>query len=114
MALTKTNASITQVTATGQSGSLAYTTQDATLNVKHVNGTGTITEGAEVQIQTSPDGGTTWYDMGGPFKFGTTASGTETRVADLPIGNNAVRLDYTAPTGSTGHTLDAQIGRAEP
>lgn len=113
MPLTKTNAAITQLTATGNSDTLAYATQAATLNIRHANGTGSITTGAIVQIQVSPDGGSTWYDYGGAFSFGATASATESRVADLPLGNDAVRLQYTEPDGSSGHTLDAQIGKAE-
>lgn len=111
MALTKTNGSITQVAATGNSTTVdvsdAYA---ATISIKHVNGTGTITAGAQVQPEISHDGGTAWFRDGGAFVFGTTASATEFRTYIPPtdgIAAKSVRFAYTAPTGSTGHTLDA-------
>ena len=114
MALTKANGSITQVTATGNSTEIdvanAYA---AAVSIKHVNGTGTITAGAVVKVQISHDG-TNW-EADTTFTFGLTASATEFRTytppADgLPI--DAIRLAYTAPTGSSGHTLDARFSKA--
>lgn len=110
MALTKSSGSITQLTATGNSTttSLAGAYQ-ATAGLKHVNGTGTLSQGAQVQPQWSPDGAA-WFDLGGPIAFGTSATATETRTVDLPAAASAVRFVYTAPVGSTGHTLDASVG----
>lgn len=113
MPLNKDSAAITQLTATGDSDVLAYSAEYATLNIQHVNGTGSITVGAVVQIQTRPaDGDGRWYDYGGAFSFGLDAEAVEGRTAHLPLGNSEVRLKYTAPDGSTGHTLDAEIGKA--
>lgn len=110
MALTKERAAITQVTATGQSNAVLLSTgYRSSAYIRHVNGTGTITAGATVQVQVRVL--TVWYSLGGPFVFGTTASAAETRVVQLPDDAAEVRLDYTAPSGSTGHTLDMEIGR---
>lgn len=110
MALTKDRAAITQVTATGQSSALSLATAyRSSLYIRHVNGTGSISVGATVQVQVRVN--SVWYNLGGPFVFGTTASAAETRVVQLPDDATEVRLDYTAPTGSTGHTLDSEVGR---
>lgn len=115
MALTKTNASLAQVTATGNSASADVSAAYASaFSLKHVNGTGTITAGAQVQPQISHDGGTTWHNDGGPFVFGTTDSATEYRTYTPPTDGLAVkhvRFAYTAPSGSTGHTLDCEYTR---
>ena len=111
MALTKTRTAITQVTATGQStapdASNAYR---SSFYIKHVNGTGTITVGCTVQVQVRPTGSSTYYNFGGGLKGNLTASATQYWVVELPDDAADTRLDYTAPTGSTGHTLDGEVG----
>ena len=113
MALTKANGTITQLTAAGNSTSMSFSDAYAgAISIKHVNGTGTITAGAEVVVQISHDG-TNW-ETDTTFTFGTTASETEFRTytppADgLPI--HSVRLVYTVPVGSSGHTLDARFSK---
>lgn len=113
MALTKTSGTITQLTAAGTSTEMDFANAYAgAISVKHVNGTGTITVGATVRVEISHDG-TNW-ETDTTFTFGLTASATEFRTytppADgLPI--DAVRLVYTVPTGSTGHTLDARFSK---
>jgi hypothetical protein len=108
--LAKTHQAITQLTATGQSIALTTAAYRQSVYIQHVNGTGTITAGASVAVQVRPAGSTTrWYTLL-TLAFGTTASATETRVVPLPDDAGSVRLDYTAPSGSTGHTLDAQSG----
>lgn len=114
MPLLKNHQAITQLTATGQSTTITTTDYRKSIYVQHVNGTGTITVGATVAVQCRPAGSTTrWYTLQS-LAFGTTASpasaATETRVVPLPDDAGSVRLDYTAPTGSSGHTLDAQVG----
>lgn len=110
MAVTKTNSSITQVTATGNSTDIdisnAYA---ATAHIEHNNGTGTITVAAQIDVRVSSDGGTTWYVLA-TLVADTTASSQQWWVVDLPPGSDTVDLDYTAPTGSTGHTLDMDVG----
>lgn len=113
MALTKSSGTITQLTAAGNSTSMSFSDAYAgTISIKHANGTGDITAGAIVKVQISHDG-TNWEDDVS-FTFGITASDTEFRTytppADgLPI--NSVRLNYTVPVGSTGHTLDARFSK---
>lgn len=109
MALSKTRAAITQLTATGTSTVLdlggAY---DATLLVRHVNGSGSISAQGTADVEVRAEGGTEWYTLT-TLGFGTTASAAAERVIDLPPAIADVRLSYTAPTGSTGHTLDAEV-----
>lgn len=110
MPLVKTPQAITQLTATGQSVALTTLDYQKSIYIQHVNGTGTITAGATVAVQCRPaDSTVRWYTLIS-LGFGTTASATETRIVQLPGDAGSVRLDYTAPTGSTGHTLDAQTG----
>lgn len=112
MALTKARETITQVTATGTSTVIDIAdSYSSEAYIKHVNGTGTITAGAQVQVEVRPDGGTDYFNLGGALLFGTTASATETRVVLLPDSAGDVRFSYTAPTGSTGHTLDAEVAQ---
>lgn len=110
MALTKTKATaITQLTASGQSGSTALTAAyRAEFCIKHVTGSGTITAGGIVKVQVQPNGSSNWYDFV-TRQFGTTASTTETWTVPIPDGAGAVRLDWTVPSGSSGHTLDGEV-----
>ena len=111
MALTKAREAITQVTATGQSTTLDIAASYRTsIYIEHNNGTGTITAGAQIIIQVKPDGGTVWYDFI-TLEADTTASSENQWVIMLPDDAGDVRIDYTAPTGSTGHTLDAEVGK---
>ena len=110
MALTKSRAAISQLTATGQSTALnVAASYRHSIYVKMTNGTATITAGATVKVQARPTGSSQWYDLL-TLAFGTTASVVETRVVILPDDTGEVRLDYTAPTGGSGHALDAEVG----
>jgi hypothetical protein len=110
MALTKSRSAITQLTGTGQSTTLdlgaSYT---HTLYVRHVNGTGTITVQATAVVECRTEGGSTWFTVA-TLGFGTTASAAMEMPVGIPSDAGEVRIDYTAPTGSTGHTLDAEVG----
>ena len=109
MALTKTRTAITQVTASGNSSDLDVSNAyRATLGIKHVNGTGAITAGAQITVRWKPNSGSTWYELT-TIVCGTTASATELFTVDVPDAATDVDLDYTAPTGSSGHTLDAEV-----
>lgn len=112
MALTKTNGSLSQLTATGNSGAIDLTdAYAAVFSIRHVNGTGTITAGAQVQPQISHDG-SNYRNDGGVFVFGTTASATELRTYVPPtdgLSVQHVRFAYTAPSGSSGHTLNVEF-----
>ena len=110
MAATKSRSTAAQRTTTGAGDSLSLSTvYGATLCVTHVNGTGTITAQGTADVEVQTAGGSTWYTLT-TLGFGTTASATVESVIDLPVGVGAVRLNYTAPTGSTGHTLDYEVG----
>ena len=109
----RTAGTLTQLTATGNTGVIAVDTDLALLcSIEHNNGTGTITAAATIQPQVSHDG-TNWFDYGGAFTCDTTASSQQffTFAVDLPLPGNDVRFSYTAPTGSTGHTLDVAFTR---
>lgn len=114
MALTKSNGTLTQLTASGDSAEIdASGSYAVAVSIKHVNGTGSISAGATLQPQISHDG-TNWHNDGGAFVFGTTASATEYRTYVPPcdgITIAKVRFVYIAPTGSTGHTLDVAYSR---
>lgn len=111
MALNKANEAISQRTTTGQSTTI--TVSDSyrhSFYIKHVNGTGSITTGAIVKVQVRPSSSSTWYDLLS-ITFGLTASATETRAVPLPDDAAETRLDYTVPSGSSGHTLDGEVGQ---
>lgn len=111
MPLLKTRTIIPQLTATGQSAPVSVSSSYRhSCYVRHANGTGTITAGATAKVQCRPTSSTTWHDLL-TLAFGTTASAVETRVVPLPDDAAEIRLDYTAPTGSSGHTLDAEVGQ---
>lgn len=111
MAVTKASGSITQLTASGASTAITISdAYDSDLFIEHNNGTGTITVGASIQVQTRPATSGTWYDLGGPITGNLVASSQETWTVPLPRGAFQVQVDYTVPTGSTGHTLDAESG----
>jgi len=110
MAPTKDRAAITQLTATGNSTDLDVSgAYRASLGIEHNNGTGTITVGAQIDVRVKPASGS-WYVLT-TITANLTASSQQTWVVDIPDGMASVDLDYTAPTGSTGHTLDAEVGR---
>ena len=111
MPIVKARSAIATVTASGPSGAVSIASSYRhSIYIRHANGTGTITAGATVKVQVRPQGSSTWADLL-VMGFGTTASAVETRVAPLPDDAAEVRLDYTAPIGSTGHTLDAEVGQ---
>jgi len=110
MALTKGRTAITQLTATGNSSDLDVSdAYKADLGIKHVNGTGTITAGAQIHVRWKPSGGSQWYVLAS-ILCSLTASDEQTFSVRIPDAAASVDLDYTAPTGSTGHTLDAEVG----
>ncbi len=110
---TRSSGTLTQLTATGNTAVIAVDSDLALLcSIEHNNGTGTITAGATIQPQISHDG-TNWFDYGGAFTCDLTASSEQffTFEMQLPMPGNDVRFAYTAPTGSSGHTLDVAYTR---
>lgn len=110
VAPSRTPGSITQLTTTNNTPAIDISGKfGITIDFEHVNGTGTITAGAEVTVSGSHDG-ITYYPIV-QFIFGTTASSTEKRRCSLGMNQlpaDSIRIEYTEPTGSTGHTLDAE------
>ena len=111
MALAKSKGSITPLTASGQSPevTLAASYRQSAF-IRNINGTGSITAAATVRVQVRPQASVVWYELAS-FLFATTASLTETRVVPLPDDATGVRIDYTVPTGGTGHSVDAEFGQ---
>ena len=110
MSLAKSHDTITQLTATGQSTSLDIrASYRQSLYVKHYNGSGSVSAAGTAKIQVKPNGSSTWYDLVS-VAFGTTTGGTDTSVIPIPDDAGSVRLDYTAPSGASGFTLDAEVG----
>lgn len=110
MPVTKSRSAATQLTATGTGTTLSLSTSYGhSLYYRHVNGTGTITTQGSAVLECRTSGGTTWFTLT-TLQFGTTASEAREAIIPLPDDANEVRLDYTAPVGSTGHTLDYEVG----
>ena len=110
MALTKTSAAIPQLTASGNSTTLSVTASYThTLYLSHFNGSGSVTAAATAQVQIQPNSATRWYNLV-LVTFGTTTGGTDSLPVDIPIDTTGIRIVYTAPTGPTGFTLDAEVG----
>mgnify|MGYP005851748227 CR=1 FL=1 len=111
MALTKSSSSITTLTATGTSTTVSVASSYRhSCYIRHINGTGTITAGGIARVQCRPQSSTTWYTHLSTV-FSQMASATETRVVPLPDDAAEVRIDYVAPVGSTGHSLDVEVGQ---
>lgn len=98
------------LTASGQSSTVTLTTgYRKSFYLAHANGTGTITAGGTCRVQARPTGSSQWCELAS-LAFGTTASAVETRVVPLPDDAAEARLDYTLPTGGSGHSLDGEVG----
>lgn len=69
---------------------------------------GEATTAASMAVQVSPDGGTTYYDLIA-VQFGEAAD-TYENVIELPDDTTRVRIAFTAQSGGTSSTLDAQVG----
>lgn len=111
MALAKTKGGITPLTSSGQTPEISLASSyRQSAYIRNLNGAGTITVGAAVRVQVRPLSSSVWYELASLI-FGTVASTTETRVVPLPDDASGVRLDYTAPTGGTGHSVDAEFGQ---
>jgi hypothetical protein len=109
MALAKSRASITQLTASGTSTTLDVSAAySATLLIRHSNGSGSVTAAASFQVQVKPVGGSTWYTHAVPVASTTTAQ-VDTIVVALPPDVGSVQVVYTAPTGPSGSTFDAEV-----
>jgi hypothetical protein len=111
MPLLKTRTPVPQLTAAGASVAVSVApSYRHSVYIRHANGTGAITAGALVKVQVRPQGSAAWFDLLS-LAFGTNPSATETRVVPLPDDAAEARLDYIVPTGSTGHSLDAEVGQ---
>lgn len=116
MALSKTSSAITQLTSSGTSTALNISAGIApVLCLHHSNGTGSVTGAATAQVKFELNGAVRYY---GPpellITFGTGAAATEDRSVSVPDSSTSVEIVYTAPTGPTGFTLDAEVGITTP
>lgn len=115
MALSKSNASITQLTAAGTSTTVSPTGISPVASLTNYNGSGSVTAAATAQIQYQLGGSTTWHaDTAYLVTFGTATGGTDVRTIQLPDAVSAVKITYVAPTGASGYTLDAELGWVTP
>ena len=112
MALTKTDHSLAQITATGATAAADIEAAYAAVFSLRYNHTGTATVGATVQPQISHDG-TNWRNDGGAFVFGLDA-GLQHRTYVPPTDGLAihqVRFDFTAPVTATSPLFDVDYSR---
>lgn len=109
MALTKSRAFITQLTASGTSTALDVSASYGhTLYIRHGNGTGTASAAATITVQVKPSGGT--YVTLISVSASVVGGQTDVWVVRIPDDTAAVQIVYVAPTGLTGSTLDAEVG----
>ena len=111
MALTLGRVVAAQLIASGSGATLNVATGYAkSLYYSHLNGSGTaISPQGSAIVEGRTAGGLTWYTIV-EVGFGTTANQRLEDVVMLPTDLAEVRMIYTAPGGSTGHTLDYEVG----
>lgn len=110
MPITKSRAAISQLTASGQSSALNVSgSEGGTLYVRHVNGAGTLTVQGQAVIEVKTEGGANWFTIA-LLPFGLVANDPIEVPVPIPIDAASVRADYTAPSGSTGHSFDMEAG----
>lgn len=116
MALSKSSSAITQLTASGTSTTATISAGVSPLvSLYHSNGTGSVSAAATAQVQYRVDGAARWYSPTSLLvTFGTTAAAVESRRVSLPDSATSSRIVYTAPTGPTGYTLDAETSYVTP
>src|SRR5208283_1823945 len=71
---------------------------------------GTATTGAWIQIQESPDGGTTWYLLPTKLVSFPLAAGTYSVAIAIEPTCKGVQVGYGAQVGGTSSTLTMQLG----
>ena len=112
MALTKSNHSLAQITATGATAAADIEAAYAAVFSLRYNHTGTATVGARAQPQITHDG-TNWRNDGGAFVF-DLAAGLQQRTYVPPTDGLAVkqvRFDFTAPVTATSPLFDVEYTR---
>lgn len=109
MALTKSHRSITQLTNTGTSTELDVSdSYSHTLYVRHSNGANSVTTVALIVVKAKPSGGT--YTALPAFSPSKVTAQADDWLIPLPGDAASVEIDYTAPSGPDGFTLDAEVG----
>lgn len=112
MAISKSAASVlSAVTTTQTSAAVDCSADYAQQLYAECVVVGTPSAGASIQVQVSPDGGTTYYSPGVLSYTFPTAAGTYDVLIDLPVTATKIKLAYTAQTGGTSSTLTAQLGQ---
>lgn len=115
MATTQTVTSITWAsgssTTSGTSNAISTSGSYAATLYGSIVVVGTATSAATVQVQESPDGGTTWYASPTKlFTAGLTAGTYPLEIALEPT-TTGFRVVYTAQTGGTSSTFTAQLAQ---
>lgn len=109
MALTKSFTSIfSAVTATTTSAAIAVTTSYASEVYVNIVVVGAPTVGASFSIQCSADT-STYPSVIGPFSAGIVALTYNFPPIVIPPGTSDIKIAYTAQTGGTSSTINAQV-----
>lgn len=110
MAITKSPASVlSAVTSTGSSSAVDCSGNYAQELLVSITVVGTATTGASFIIQSSPDGGTTYYNSVS-YVAGLSA-GTYYWILQVPVTANKIIVAYTQQSGGTSSTITAQLGQ---
>lgn len=110
MALVKGRSAFTQLTASGTMTALDVSAANRqSVSISHFNGTGTPTVAATVAVQYKYSGGARWYTLT-TWQASLVAGQVDQVGFRIPDAAASVQLVYTAPTGATGFTLDAEVG----
>lgn len=109
MAASRSNATLLSAVTTTQTSSAVDVSAGygGTIGVSIVVA-GTATTAASFQVLWSPDGGTTYYVLGGATYQAGTAAGTYNFSIDIPIGATKIEIAFTAQVGGTSSTCTAQ------
>lgn len=111
MAATKASSSLlAAVTTTTTSAAVDVSAHYADTVYGSIAVVGTPTVAAAVQVQESPDGGTTWYSP--PTGLYSTALAAGTYYFRIPVDPTATRVQvvFTQQTGGTSSTCTVQLG----
>lgn len=112
MAATKTSVTLLSAVTTTQTSSAQSTAGDyADTCFISIAQVGTATTAAQLQVQESPDGGTTWYQPSSKLVTAGLAAGTY--YAEIPLDPTAsgVKVTYTQQAGGTSSTCTVQLGQ---
>lgn len=112
MSMVKSGASVIASTAvTTTSAAISVATDYAQEVYVSLVQVGTATTAAQVQIQVSPDGGTTYYSPPTLLVLAGLAAGTYNWVLSLPASTDHIIAVFTQQAGGTSSTCIVQLGQ---